>query len=84
MARLVFSDDPFEEVDEAEQRRRDQASAVFRTILREVREQMAGEPTDDVHARLTALLAERLGAERPDVKSLRDYAEAIHEGTLMG
>ncbi|GAA4727430.1 hypothetical protein GCM10025782_27560 [Pedococcus ginsenosidimutans] len=65
--------------------RLDAANAVLRATLREVRDELGGEPAEVVHAELVRRLAERV----PDGFTVRDAdlredAVAISDGTLFG
>lgn len=86
MTRFVFAAGavgPMIEDDDV--RRLDEANAVLRATLREVRDELTGAPAGDVLAALTTRLAERVGADFTIRESaLREYAEAISEGTLFG
>ena len=86
MSRFVFAPGavgPMMEDDDV--RRLDEANAVLRTTLREVRDQLTGAPADEVLDALTARLGERVGDDFTISESaLREYAAAISEGTLCG
>jgi hypothetical protein len=65
--------------------RLDAANAVLRGTLREVREELGGQPVAAVHAELVRRLAERVphGFTVRDA-DLRADAAAISDGTLFG
>ena len=65
--------------------RLDAANAVLRATLREVRDELGGQPVGVVHAELVRRLGERVG---PGLTvrdaDLREDAAAISDGTLFG
>lgn len=65
--------------------RLDAANAVLRATLREVRDELGGEPAEAVHAELVRRLAARVPVgfivREAD---LREDAAAISDGTLFG
>jgi hypothetical protein len=72
-------------VEDDDVRRLDEANAVLRATLREVRDELTGAPVEQVLASLTGRLAQRVGGDFTIRESgLREYAEAISEGTLLG
>jgi hypothetical protein len=65
--------------------RLDAANAALRATLREVREELGGQPADLVHAELVRRLAARVGSGfTVRDADLREDAAAISDGTLFG
>jgi hypothetical protein len=72
-------------VEEDDVRRLDEANAVLRATLREVRDELTGAPVEEVLAALTGRLSQRVGSDFTIRGSaLQEYAAAISEGTLFG
>ncbi|MGO4341165.1 hypothetical protein [Pedococcus sp. 2YAF34] len=72
-------------IDDEDVARLDAANAVLRATLREVRDELAGQPVGAVHDELVRRLRARVG----DGFTVRDAdlradAEAISDGTLFG
>lgn len=57
-------------------------TAELQATLRELRDEMEGQPADDVQAELVKRLDARIPGFRPNDDVVRRYAEAISEGTL--
>jgi uncharacterized protein (DUF2267 family) len=65
--------------------RLDAANAVLRATLREVRDELGGEPAEAVHAELVRRLAARVPVGFTVREAdLREDAAAISDGTLFG
>lgn len=65
--------------------RLDAANAALRATLREVRDELGGQPVSVVHAELVRRLGERVGPGfTVRDADLREDAAAISDGTLFG